>query len=172
MDWALRPASAADDDFLRCVYAASRADELALTGWDATQRQDFVSMQYRAQAAHYQAHWPDAHQSVLVAWQNGLAHDAGWLWLDQRAETIHLLDIALLPAFRGQGIGTRCLQTLMQQAAISDRALTIYVEAGNPARRLYERLGFVPVGHAQGVHQHMAWRPRVMPLKEACDEQT
>lgn len=172
MDWALRPASAADDDFLRRVYAGSRADELALTGWDATQREDFVSMQYRAQAAHYQARWPDAQRSVIVAWQSGVAHDAGRLWLDRRADTIHLLDIALLAVFRGQGIGTRCLQTLMQQAATSDRALTIYVEAGNPARRLYNRLGFVPVGQPQGVHQHMAWRPLVMPLKETCDEQT
>lgn len=171
MDWALRPATAADDDFLQRVYAGTRADELALTGWHAAQREDFVALQYRAQAVHYQAHWPAAHRSVIVAWQGGVAQDAGRLWLDQRADTIHVLDIALLAAFRGQGIGSRCLQSLMQQAATSDRALTIYVEAGNPARRLYDRLGFVPAGPPQGVHQHMAWRPLVMPSKETCDEQ-
>lgn len=171
MDWALRPATAADDDFLRRVYAGTRADELALTGWHATQREDFIAMQYRAQGAHYQAHWPDADRSVIVVRQGGVAHDAGRLWLDQRADTIHVLDIALLAAYRGQGIGTGCLQSLMQQADTGGRALTIYVEAGNPARRLYDRLGFVPVGQAQGVHQHMAWRRVVMPSKETCDEQ-
>ena len=171
MCWALRPATAADDDFLQRVYAGTRADELALTGWDARQREDFVSSQYRAQAAHYQGHWPEAQRSVIVVRQGGVAHDAGRLWLHQRADAIHLLDFALLAAFRGQGIGTRCLQSLMQQAGASGHALTIYVEAGNPARRLYDRLGFVPVGQLQGVHQHMAWRRVVTPSMETCDEQ-
>jgi ribosomal protein S18 acetylase RimI-like enzyme len=171
MDWALRPAGAADDDFLRRVYASTRADELALTGWDAAQREAFIAMQYRAQAAHHHAQWPEAVQSVIVARQDGAAHDAGRLWLHSRAGAIHVLDIALLPAWRGLGLGTRCLQDLMQQAAASQRALTIYVEAGNPARRLYDRLGFAPAGPPQGVHQHMAWRPRVMQSKETCDEQ-
>ena len=171
MDWALRPATAADDDFLQRVYAGTRADELALTRWDATQRKAFVAMQYRAQAAHYQGHWPDAVQSVIVVRQGSAAQDAGRLWLDLRADAIHVLDIALLAAFRCQGIGTRCLQTLMQQADTGGRALTIYVEAGNPARRLYDRLGFVPVGQPQGVHQQMAWRRVVMQSMETCDEQ-
>jgi ribosomal protein S18 acetylase RimI-like enzyme len=172
MDWALRATTAADDDFLRRVYAGTRADELALTDWSAAQREDFVAMQHRAQTAHYRARWPDARQSVIVVRQGGLAQDAGRLWLHQRADAIHVLDIALLPACRGWGLGTQCLQDLMQQAAASGRAVTIYVEAGNPARRLYNRLGFVPVGPPQGVHQHMAWRPMMTQLKETCDEQT
>lgn len=171
MRWALRPATAADDHFLRQVYAGTRADELALTDWDAARREAFVALQYRAQAAHYQAHWPDAQRSVIVAWQGGVAQDAGRLWLHQRADSIHVLDIALLAAFRGQGIGTGCLQHLMQQAEAGGRALTIYVEAGNPARRLYDRLGFVPVGQPQGVHQHMAWRRVATPSMETSYEQ-
>ena len=167
----LRPATAADDDFLRTVYASTRADELALTGWDAAQCEAFVTMQYRAQAAHYQAHWSDAALSVIVARQGGVAQNAGRLWLHQRAEAIHVLDIALLPAFRGRGLGTQCLQALMQQAATRGRALTIYVEAGNPARRVYDRLGFWPVGQPQGMHQRMAWRQIVTQSRETCDEQ-
>ena len=149
MDWALRPATAADDDFLRRVYAGTRADELALTDWSAAQREAFVAMQHRVQAAHYQAHWPDALQSVIVSRQGGVARDAGRLWLHQRADAIHVLDIALLPACRGLGLGAQCLQDLMQQAAASGRALTIYVELGNPARRLYERSGLTEVGRRE-----------------------
>ena len=91
-----------------------------------------MALQYRAQAVHYQAHWPDAQRSVIVARPGTVAQDAGRLWLDRRADTIQLLDIALLAAFRGQGIGTRCLQTLMQQADTGGRTLTVYV---GPATR-------------------------------------
>ncbi len=158
MDWALRPATLADDAFFQRVYAGTRADEMALTPWDAAQRQAFVAMQYRAQAAHYLAHWPDAQHSVVVALHGGEWHDVGRLWLHQRPAAIHVLDIALLAEHRGLGIGAACLQQLMRQAQTSARAVTIHVEAGNPARRLYERLGFLPVGAPQGVHQRMAWQ--------------
>ena len=186
--WALRPATAADSGFLQRVYASTRADELACTGWDAAQCDAFVAQQYRAQAAHYRAHWPDAVLSVIVAGfgaatATGAAgdspQDVGRLWLHQRREAIHVLDIALLAGCCGQGIGTLCLQALQRQAQPSGRALTICVEAGNRARQLYDRLGFLPVGEPEGVHQRMAWRPAaapsthpvLAPSMETCDEQ-
>ena len=67
-------------------------------------------------------------------------------------------DIALLPAWRGRGLGGRCLQALVDQG----RALGIQVELHNPARRLYERLGFVADGAPQGLHQ-----ARVRPAQSA-----
>lgn len=211
LHWALRPATAADSGFLQQVYASTRADELACTGWHAAQCDAFVAQQYRAQTTHYQAHWPDAVLSVIVAGSRvgdragggagdgsgggtggctrsagGIAaagntpQDVGRLWLHQRSDAIHVLDIALLAGCRGQGIGTLCLQALQCQAQHSGLALTICVEVGNPARRLYDRLGFWPVGAADGVYQRMAWRPAaaqstrpvVAQSMETCDEQT
>ncbi|MGZ7242501.1 GNAT family N-acetyltransferase, partial [Streptococcus pyogenes] len=67
---------------------------------------------------------------------------AGRLWVDAHADRLQVLDIALLPAYRGQGLGTRCLQELATEAERSGLALGIHVELHNPARRLYERLGF------------------------------
>jgi len=171
MDWSLRPATAADDAFLLRVYAGTRADELALTPWDDGQRSAFVRQQHQAQAVHYRMQCPDAELSVIVARIDGAPQDLGRLWLHRRADTVHVLDIALLAEWRGHGIGTACLARLMQEATAGGRAVTIYVEAGNPARRLYERLGFVPTGEPQGVHQHMAWRPVMTASMEACDEQ-
>jgi ribosomal protein S18 acetylase RimI-like enzyme len=82
-----------------------------------------------------------------------------------------VLDIALLPERRGQGLGTRVLQQLMADTAAEGRALTIYVEAGNPARRLYDRLGLEPVGEPDGLHQFMRWRGVRTTSLETCDEQ-
>lgn len=54
--------------------------------------------------------------------------------------------IALLPPYRGQGIGTRLLQQLLEDAeAAGYPGLSLSVHAKNPARRLYQRLGFVRV---------------------------
>ena len=170
----LRPATAADAGFLLRVYAATRADELALTGWDAATCAAFVRMQFQAQDAHYRRHWPAAQQSVLLVQTEAGAEPVGRLWLDRGVHALHVLDIALLPAWRGIGIGSLCLRGLMAEAARRGQTLTVLVEQGNPARHLYARLGFEALGPPQGWHQRMAWRqaPRG-PLagKEACDEQ-
>lgn len=56
------------------------------------------------------------------------------------------LSIALQPAYRGQGIGTELLTHLLDDAAVCYPALSLSVTPGNPAQRLYERLGFVAIG--------------------------
>jgi ribosomal protein S18 acetylase RimI-like enzyme len=65
------------------------------------------------------------------------------------------MDIALLPERRGRGIGTRLLQELLDAGRASGRSVSIHVERENPARRLYERLGFHAVGE-HGIHLLMA----------------
>jgi ribosomal protein S18 acetylase RimI-like enzyme len=171
MDWALRPVGSADEAFLLRVYAGTRADELALTSWDEATRETFVRMQAHAQAAHYQAHWPEAEHTVITLRQGRAWQDVGRLWLHRRADAVHVLDIALLPEWRSQGLGRRVLQHLMADAEAQGRVLTIYVEAGNSARRLYDRLGFEPVGQSDGVHQFMRWRRVTTKAMETCNEQ-
>ena len=53
------------------------------------------------------------------------------------------MDIALMPEHRGGGLGTRLLRELFAEAEASGRKVSIHVEIFNPARRLYERLGFI-----------------------------
>ena len=158
--YTLRPASAADAAVLRAVYASTRAEELAATGWDAAQCRAFCDMQYDAQQAHYTRHWPSARcQLVLVPDATLGTRVAGRLWVDRRADALHVLDIALLPATRGQGLGSACLHDLMAEATAAGLPLVISVETHNPARRLYDRLGFTPDGPVQGLYQRMAWHP-------------
>jgi GNAT superfamily N-acetyltransferase len=52
------------------------------------------------------------------------------------------LSIAVAPGFRGRGIGTRLLESILAAAEGRYRAVSLSVAAGNPARRLYERFGF------------------------------
>jgi len=171
MDWALRPVVRADEAFLLCVYAGTRADELALTTWNEATREAFVRMQAHAQTTHYEAHWPDGEHAVITLREGSASRDVGRLWLDRRTDAVHVLDIALLPEWRGRGLGRLVLEQVMADAEAQGRALTIYVEAGCPARRLYERLGFEPVGQSDGLHQFMRWHRVKTKVMEVCDEQ-
>jgi predicted GNAT family acetyltransferase len=71
---------------------------------------------------------------------------AGRLYVHRGPSDIRIMDIALVPSFRGRGIGTRLLRALSQEADASGRKLSIHVETNNPARSLYHRLGFRPAG--------------------------
>jgi ribosomal protein S18 acetylase RimI-like enzyme len=72
--------------------------------------------------------------------------------------SITLVDITIAPELRGQGIGTRLLNELLAEAAGKQIPVLLKVTEGNPARRLYERLGFERLG-SEGLHEQMEWRP-------------
>ena len=80
----------------------------------------------------------------------------GRLYVDRRPTEIRIVDISLLPQFRGAGIGSGLLDDLMREAAASDRRLTIHVEINNRAGTLYTRLGFVEAAR-QGPYRRMEW---------------
>jgi ribosomal protein S18 acetylase RimI-like enzyme len=60
-------------------------------------------------------------------------------------EAIPELSIALLPGYRGQGIGTRLLEALLNALCKTVQHVSLSVNQTNPARRLYERHGFTVV---------------------------
>lgn len=163
----LRPATAADQPWLRGLYASTREQELALIERDT--RDAFIVLQFKAQHASYTSRYPAAQQQIIEL--DGLP--VGRLWLHQDTREILVLDISLLPPWRGRGLGTRCLQPLLQQAQGHGQALRLHVMAENPARRLYERLGLSVTGR-QGPYLEMTWwtAPATRPLSlETCDEQ-
>lgn len=149
-----RTATEADHAFLSCVYAATRAEELAATDWSDVQKAAFCAMQFEAQGAHYRQHYPTAAFEIVEV--DG--RPAGRLYVDRWKSEIRIMDIALLPEFRGQGTGTWLLHQLMAEAARSARLLSIHVERFNPALRLYERLGF-RLAEDKGVYLLMEYRP-------------
>ena len=66
-------------------------------------------------------------------------------------------NIELDPRFQGQGIGTAILQDMQRDAAEQGLEVRLQVLKVNPARRLYERLGFEVTGETETDRQ-MAWR--------------
>jgi ribosomal protein S18 acetylase RimI-like enzyme len=148
----LRPATERDRAFLLAVYSSTRVEELAVVGWSETALGAFLLMQFKAQDTEYRRLNPNARFDVVEV--DG--RRAGRLYVDRRPDTIRILDIALLPQFRGQGIGERLIRPLLDEAAGSGRTVSIHVEVNNPAEHLYVRLGFVKVDDGQ-VYRRMEW---------------
>lgn len=144
---------AEDAPFLESVYASTRAAELAAVPWSAEQKAAFCRMQFEAQCAHYEQHYPAATQSIIE--HGGVA--AGRLYVNRGAEEIRIVDIALLPEYRGAGLGTQHLLALQEETRAAGKVLSIHVEKFNPALRLYERLGFRPI-EDKGIYFLMNWR--------------
>lgn len=144
-------AATGDDIALLCdVYASTRLDELAVTNWPDAAKLAFLEQQFAAQHRHYQEHYDGA--EWLVIEQGGVA--VGRLYLVEWASEHRIVDIALLPAARGGGVGSALLADLAGLSARTGKPLTIHVERNNPARHLYLRHGFVPAGEA-GVYDLM-----------------
>jgi ribosomal protein S18 acetylase RimI-like enzyme len=156
MEVTLRPVAPEDEEFLLRVYASTRAEELAPLPWTGEQKAAFVAHQFAAQSAHYAAHYEGMTSDVVLV--DGAP--AGRLLVARWPEEIRIVDIALLPEFRGSGTGSGLLRELMAEAREAGKRLTIHVEIHNPAMRLYERLGFRPAGDA-GVYLLMALDPQV-----------
>lgn len=159
----LRPAGPDDARFLFDLYAGSRMDELAGAGWTAPQRDTFLRLQYAARDAHYRSAFPEAIDQIVLCGDTG----AGRLLVDRRANALHIVDVALLPARQSQGLGSTLLRELQREAEVSQRPLLLHVEMHNRARALYRRLGFAEI-ETQGLHVSMCW-PAAAPALPATD---
>jgi ribosomal protein S18 acetylase RimI-like enzyme len=148
----LRSITPGDDSFLAGVYASTRADELEVTGWSEELKADFCRRQFDAQSAYYAANYPEA--SFQIIERDGVP--VGRLYVARWEKEIRIVDITLLPEFRGSGIGTQLLRDLQKEARAAGKALTIHVERFNRALGLYERLGFEQI-EDKGVYLLMRW---------------
>lgn len=162
----LRPAEESDQVFMRFLYGSTREHELEVTAWDRASKEAFITHQFAAQTTHYRKHMPEAEWRIVEV----AGEPAGRLVLDRREGDIRIVDITLAPAFRGRGIGTFLLRDLQAAAAQGGRALSIHVEVNNPARNLYERLGFRAVGEGGPVYQLMEWKAGSCQEKTASRE--
>lgn len=155
---AMRPATDADGPFLAELYASTRADEVAGFGWPPEMQQAFVAQQHAAQRAQYAAAYPEADH--LIVERAGCA--IGRVLLSTGDGDLLLVDIALLPEDRGQGLGTALLRDIIAAAASERRPVHLHVEKSNPARRLYARLGF-GLAEDRGIYDFMVRPAGVAP---------
>jgi GNAT superfamily N-acetyltransferase len=148
----LRPAAVPDDeDFLRELYFDTR-DDLDGMFADEDLKRNLLLMQHRGQIQTYARQFPDASNHVVEL--DG--EPIGRLMVDRQPGSIRCIDISLIPEKRGNGIGSFLLKNLLDECAEKGVPCTLHVLITNPARRLYERLGF-RVEEDDGTRFFMRW---------------
>lgn len=143
----VRPALPEDHEFLTELYASTRADELDQAGFPNEQRAAFCRMQFSFQQRHYQQHFAHAEVSIFELADQAIGREL----IARTADQLTLVDIALLPAYRNQGIGSDRLRLLIAQSAVLACPIRLHVLQGSAAQALYARHGFVVV-QAEGAH--------------------
>ncbi len=106
----------------------------------------------------YVAGWPQPGDSGVIA-EASAPVGAAWLRFFPGSDpgygfvhdTTPEVSMGILSQWRGRGIGTRLLDALLAQARQTGlKTLSLSVERDNPARRLYERTGFLTVDDEGG----------------------
>ncbi len=151
----LRPIAEDDWEFVYQVYASTRQEELSQVPWSAEEKENFLRFQFHAQKTYYDEHFADAEFSIIESEGQAL----GRLYIDRREDEIRLVDIALLPAARGRGLGGELMADILAEGEAKGLLVRIHVEHNNPAMRLYKRLGFEKI-EEQGVYWLMEWIPQ------------
>jgi ribosomal protein S18 acetylase RimI-like enzyme len=149
-----RPQLPQDEPFLRQVYDSTRAEELDLTGWSPEQRKLFLDSQFKAMRMGYASQFPKGEFSIIMLAEQPI----GYMVVNRAENELRLADIAILPEFRGRGIGSLYLRQLAGDATVARKPLRLHVFKGSRPWRLYERLGFVKIGD-DGPYEHLEWLP-------------
>jgi ribosomal protein S18 acetylase RimI-like enzyme len=135
----LRPASGEDADLVFRITEACMKDYAERTwgSWDEERtRQSFV---------------PATHEIVQYQGQ-----DIGCIERSRASSKVSLNKLYILPAYQNRGIGTALMRQIMDDAGSAKKSIHLTVLLVNPARRFYERLGFV-VTHSTAERHHMSW---------------
>jgi ribosomal protein S18 acetylase RimI-like enzyme len=141
---ALRAATVADLAFTRRLYLANmQAVTGGLQAWDE-------GLQWQRFDARFLA------SEVSIVCLDG--QDVGWMQIEENAGEMFLKQFYIEQPFQRRGIGTGLLRDLLARAARARKRVTLSVVATNPARALYERLGFQVMGRDQ-YKLHMAKAP-------------
>lgn len=152
---ALRPITENDQEFLFRLYASTRAEEKTLVGWGDEQWHEFMRIQFNLQHTHYMRSYDNPTFDIVMFGQTPV----GRLYVNRGPEEIRIIDISLLPEYRGRGLGGGLMGNILREGNDRGIAVSLHVERNNPALALYKRLGFQEERSAE-VYSFMKWSPR------------
>ena len=140
MEFELRPATAADWDFIWDLRVRTMKPLISESyGWDENLQRVYAVDSLLGQI-------------VLVDGQ-----PIGVLTLSDWCDQFHVTWMAVCPSFQGRGLGSALIAHCQRLAAEARKPLTLQVLRTNPALRLYERCGFQVYGQDESDKLLMRW---------------
>jgi orotate phosphoribosyltransferase len=123
-----RHATETDLDFLYSLHVATMKEYVEkVWGWDDAY-----------QEARFRENYAPAHLQIVT--YDG--RDIGMLSAEERDEDLFLRTIEIHPDFQSKGIGTAIINSIIANGAQKNKVVFLQVLKVNPARQLYENLGF------------------------------
>jgi ribosomal protein S18 acetylase RimI-like enzyme len=139
VQFTLWPAGASDSGFLYRLFESIRGQQFAQIPLPPAQLEALVRMQFSAQQTGYRNRYPQSQDFIVMTGDK----PAGRIWLNESPSEVAIVDIAILPEYRGCGLGTSVLTQIVSNASLSAKAIRLQVDRANiGAARLYRRLGF------------------------------
>jgi len=130
-----RQATEEDFDFLFAMHIATMKDYVdQIWGWDDAFQESLFRERYIPS------------QIQIITFEG---KDIGMISLEERTDDVFLRAIEILPSHQGQGIGVRIIQEIIHDASSKQKPVTLSVLKGNPAKSLYERMGFSVIEEAE-----------------------
>jgi ribosomal protein S18 acetylase RimI-like enzyme len=133
---------------LRALHASVTGEPFTAAGLPDAVVADLVRLQFDAQQSEYATRWPDAVDHLVMlddrpvgrCWTVDVTDPVGVL------TAVHVLDVAVVPDARRQGVATTVLQSVIARADAAGVDCVLTVRSDNvAARHLYTTLGFVEV---------------------------
>lgn len=149
----LRQATEADQPFLHQLYASTLPPS-HLRGCDSEAEALLIRAQCLAQQTDWRSRFPGADITIIV--ERG--QPIGRLYVHFSEHDVRLIDLSLLPGFRGRGIGKGLLRGLQAHGERLGLPVRLQVTLGNPAQRLCQRCEFLFTG-IDGGHAVLEWKP-------------
>ena len=134
-----------DEPFLFALYSTVRAEEMTLVPWDDNQKTAFLQSQFKAQHEYYLTSYPQGSFQLIELDGKSI----GRLYLAELDDEIRIIDLTILPEYRGKGFGSEIISDILQKAA---KPVRIYLESFNQSNDLFKRFGFHKISD-EGVYQ-------------------
>lgn len=155
MEYAIRPLTTEDEPFLwQMLYEAAHLVEEGKPPTAVMNHSELVKYVKgwgRTTDIGCVATLANSNQPIGAAWLRLLiGEDRGYGYID---DTTPELAIAVLPEYRGKGVGTQLLTDLLKAAKVSYRSVSLSTRTTNPALRLYEQLGFRAINGSETVNR-------------------
>jgi GNAT superfamily N-acetyltransferase len=127
-----RPTTAEDPAFLYDLHRAAMQHYVAQTwGWDEAWQRNYFQQQFNPE------------ECQIITFQG---KDVGVVSVIKGETEVFLKFIEVLPEYQNQGVGTAVIQSILEKAHHTGHPVCLQVLRVNPARSLYERLGFLITG--------------------------
>ena len=137
-----RPATEADVPFLYALRLESMDPHLVAAGMVLSPGQHMERVRDKLDSAE-----------ILIV--DGTP--AGMIKIAREDGYWHIMQLQVVPVLHGSGVGSDILERVIAEARIAKVQLTLGVLKVNPAKRLYERLGFMIRGESKFEYE-MLWR--------------